>query len=416
MDSVSRGRLLELQSQRLASLLSHAIKHVPYYRNWAIKNGYSAEKYPSLDEWPVMTKAPIRNSIDDFQSEIHELGQMSAAKTSGSSGEPFKLRVHGAATDYSYACIWRSLRRYGLRPGDRRAYIWGRSYELNAKFLGVQMSRVRNTLRDWMNNSISINAYDLTDANLDNAIQRIEKCRPVYLHGYVSALYAIARRLNEENRRLKGFSLTAVITESEQLYQFQRASMEKAYDCPILEHYGSVEFGNIAQPDKSGKLRVADDAFKVETEEGGGVLVTNLKSHAFPLIRYRLGDIAVLKEPAIDDNLPYTILAGIKGRIVDLIPLKGGGHIHGVALAHVIDPHLKFVRKYKIHQSDLDHFTISLVTESDVPTFLEQQVRLDMAKLVGKSAKISIHYVDDIAPMTSGKYRWVISDVSSGDS
>lgn len=412
VDGMSRSDVLLLQADRLQALMKHVILHVPYYRDWARQHGYSAKAPPPLERWPIATKAMFRANMDAFQADDVPVSEMSTAKTSGSSGEPFQFRVHRASTDYSYACLWRSLRRHGLRPGDHRAYVWGRSYEFNATKVGIRKVWARQKIRNWLNNTLAINAYDLSINNLDDAIERIERFRPAYLHGYVSALYAIARRMQDTNRKFQGFTLVAVVTESEQLYDFQRAVMIAAFGCRVLEHYGSVEFGNIAQPDPSGRLRIADDIFKLETLPTGELLVTNLLSKPFPLIRYRLGDMAVLAEPTVDDPLPYGVLAEVIGRTVDLIPVRNGGYVHGVALAHVIDPHLNHVYKYQIQQITIDHFVVRLCSALPIPDEVTKRIIQDLQNLVGDGAVIEVIQVDDIQPSASGKFRWVVSDVS----
>jgi phenylacetate-CoA ligase len=216
----------------------------------------------------------------------------------------------------------------------------------------------------------------------------------------------------DTNRTFREFIPTAVITESEKLYEFQREAMVAAFRCRILEHFGSVEFGNIAQPDTTGKLRIADDLYKLEQLSTGELLVTNLLSQDFPLIRYRLGDLAKLTEPPSGNDLPYGILDEVTGRTVDLIPVRAGGYIHGVALAHIIDPHLPYVRKYQIHQTAIDRFVVLLASERRLPEDVAARIRHDLVKLVGASAAVEVKQVDDIAASASGKFRWVISDVS----
>ena len=411
VDHLTRPELLVLQSTRLRALMLHAIENVPFYQRWAHEKGVSTAALPPLEHWPVVTKAMIRSDNEAFQSAAYPAKEMSAARTSGSSGEPFRLRVHRTATDYSYACLWRSLRRHGIRPGDRRVYVWGRSYEFNASKTSILRVRVRQQVRNWLNNTLVINAYDLSKSNVEKAIDEIDRFKPVYLHGYVSALYVIARKMLDGNRRFRGFAPVAVVTESEKLYDFQREAMRQAFDCSILEHYGSVEFGNIAQADPSGRLRIAEDMFKLETLPAGQLLVTNLLSQPYPLIRFSLGDLADIDEPP-DTHLPYAVLTEVIGRTVDLIPISKGGYVHGVALAHVIDPHLSHVTKYQIHQLALDHFVVRLASDNGVPDSVVQQITNDLAKLVGSSAKIEVRQVPDIRPAASGKFRWVLSDVS----
>ena len=215
----------------------------------------------------------------------------------------------------------------------------------------------------------------------------------------------------ETNRSFRNFKLVATITESEKLYDFQREAMQRAFGGKILEHYGSVELGNIAQPDPEGYMRIAEDLYKLETQASGEVVVTNLLALAYPFIRFRLGDLMELADPP-NDSLPYAIITKVVGRTVDLIPVKAGGYVHGVALAHVIDPHLRFVKKYQVHQLTLDHFKVKLIANGDMPETVLQQIATDLRLLVGADARVDVERVDDIPPAPSGKFRWVISDIS----
>ena len=215
----------------------------------------------------------------------------------------------------------------------------------------------------------------------------------------------------ETNRSFRNFKLVATITESETLYSFQRETMQRAFGGKILEHYGSVELGNIAQPDPEGYMRITEDLFKLETQTSGEVLVTNLLGLAYPFIRFRLGDLMEITDPP-NDRLPYAVITKVVGRTVDLIPVKAGGYVHGVALAHVIDPHLRFVKKYQVHQLTFDHFKVKLIADGDIPEGVPQQIATDLRLLVGADSRVDVERVDYIPPAPSGKFRWVISDIS----
>ena len=199
VDRMTCAQLLELQQERLHKLFQHAIRHVPFYRQWAQQAGHTSDHPPPLNLWPIATKDLFRANPDAFQSEAFPRNEMSLKKTSGSSGEPFQFRVHRSATDYSYACLWRALSRHGLRPGDRRVYIWGRGYLFISSAAQIQKTRLRQNVRNWLNNTLAVNAYDLTHHNVDKTIDAIEQFRPVYLHGYVASLHHRATNGGDES-------------------------------------------------------------------------------------------------------------------------------------------------------------------------------------------------------------------------
>ncbi len=409
VDRMSRQQLLELQQERLNDLLGDVIRHVPWYRRWAEEHGFSAERLPALSDLPVMTKADYIKDLPAFQSDRFAAKELRPAKTSGSSGEPFRFYTHPISTDYGYCALWRAMSRHGLRPGMRRVYVWGQSYRFNADAAAIRKTQWRHQVRNWLNNTFPINAYDLTDHNVHEAIDGIEAFKPVYMHGYVTALYTIARRMVEENRRFRGFAIKAVVTESEKLYDFQRQTMQEAFGCPILEHYGSMELGAMAQADPQGLMRLNEDSYVFETLHTGEAVITNLFSFANPFIRYKLGDLLEINTNP-PGSLPYAVLTKVVGRTVDLIPVPTGGYVHGVALAHVVDPHLSYIKKYQIHQLAIDHFQIKLVA-NELPLAVKERIVKDLCGIIGSPVRVDIEQVEHIAPAASGKFRWVLSDV-----
>lgn len=409
VDRMSRDELLGLQSARFGALIQHAATHVPFYKRWASESGYRPGDPVEPGDLPTVTKNEYANP-EDFQSDAYPESEMMSNKTSGSSGQPFRFRQHAWGTDYSYCVLWRALLRFGLRPGHRRAFIWGRSYSFNASGPEQLRTRLKLAVRDWANSTLSIDAYSLGVNRAGQVCERINAYRPVYIHGYVSAIYTLARHILDTKQNLS-FTPRLIITESEAIYPFQRNAIEKAFRCPVIANYGSVELGKIAQPDPDGNMRINEDIFVVERAENGEAVITGLFSHAFPFIRYRLGDLIEFDDE-IKPGLPYRSLKEIVGRTVDMIPVPAGGFVHGVALAHLIDPHLDHVLKYQIHQTQLDRFVVRLVTKSPLPEASKATIRKDLAGLVGQSARIEIEEVDHIEPASSGKFRWVMSDLN----
>ena len=56
VDRITRAQLLELQQERLHKLFRHAIRHVPFYRQWAQQAGHTSDHPPPLSLWPIATK------------------------------------------------------------------------------------------------------------------------------------------------------------------------------------------------------------------------------------------------------------------------------------------------------------------------------------------------------------------------
>ena len=64
--------------------------------------------------------------------------------------------------------------------------------------------------------------------------------------------------------------------------------IERVFHAPVVENYGSVEFGMIAQPAKDGRLCINDDHVYAETTLEGQAVLTNLDEYGFPLSGSRM--------------------------------------------------------------------------------------------------------------------------------
>jgi phenylacetate-CoA ligase len=73
---------------------------------------------------------------------------------------------------------------------------------------------------------------------------------------------------------------------------------------------------------------------------------------------------------------------------------------------------LRFIKKYQVHQLTLDHFKVKLIANSGMPATVPQQIAMDLRMLVGANTRIDVERVDEIPPAPSGKFRWVMSDIS----
>src|SRR5262249_1119286 len=90
---LSSDALLGLQRRKLHKLLAYAYRHVPYYRRTFDQVGFQPdevlEDMSSLHKLPILTKATIREHLDELQTtESKRREQLSRLTTGGSTGQP----------------------------------------------------------------------------------------------------------------------------------------------------------------------------------------------------------------------------------------------------------------------------------------------------------------------------------------
>ena len=96
------------------------------------------------------------------------------------------------------------------------------------------------------------------------------------------------------------------MSTSENLYDFQRKTIEQAFDCPVINEYGR-DAGIIAYECPKGRMHISAENMIVEildiqtnqpVEPGkpGLVVITDLNNFSMPRLDIRLGDVAALSK------------------------------------------------------------------------------------------------------------------------
>ena len=405
-DSLTRPELESIVGRKLSALLRHAVKTVPFYIKWFAEHGFDGNN-PKLSDFPILGKADIRGKESEFISQSYSLRKLRLSHTSGSTGEPFAFYKTPEDIDYTYANVWRGLRRFGIRPGMKRVLIQG----FDDKPVLSACEKIKRAIKGWLNRCLEIDAHflSLTDDNVELAVKRILRYRPDYIHGYVSSIYILARYAEEHDIDISKLNLVAVVTESEKCYPFQREMIERVFRAPVVEFYGSVEFGMISQPAKDGRMCINEDHVYVETTSEGDAVFTNLDAWGWTLIRFKNGDM--LKLGDIHPQLPYRTITEIDGRKTEQIHLPQGGALQGFIVMYPLYRRSKYLKAYQIHQTDVSHMTIKMVLACQMPDEIHRQIVTEMKAIVDNDMKIKTEFLDNIPVSKMGKRLFVKSDV-----
>src|SRR5262249_32972322 len=131
--------------------------------------------------------------------------------------------------------------------------------------------------------------------------------------------------------------MSVAISNAEPLFDYQRAVIEQAFQCPVRETYGMAEIVSAASECEAGRLHAWPEAGILETinhagnivhDEPGEFVCTGLLNEDMPLVRYRVGDRGAIEENArceCERTLP--VFAAIEGRIDDTLYTTDGRRI-----------------------------------------------------------------------------------------
>jgi len=429
-DSVSRLRALE-RSQwwtleeidaerlpRLRAFLAHAAAEVPYYQRAFSEVRFSPGSMrgiADLQRFPLLTKALARANANLLKAP--NAGPLKRYNTGGSSGEPLVFHIGRDRESHDVAAKWRATRWWGVDIGDPEIVIWGSPVELGAQ------DRIR-ALRDRIMRSTLLPAFEMSAANLDRFVAKIESSRPRMLFGYPSALAHVARHAEASGRRLDGLGIKVAFVTGERLYDDQRALIATAFGCRVANGYGGRDAGFIAHECPEGGMHItAEDVIveivdpssgkSVPTGTPGEVVVTHLATTDYPFIRYRTGDIAILDGSRCGCGRGLPLIRAIEGRSTDFIIASDGTVMHGLALIYVLRD-LPEVTSFKIIQEARNRVRVKVVPAERLTPPLEQRIREGLKARLGDGVEIAIEVTSEIKPEASGKHRYVVSCVSPG--
>lgn len=401
-----------LQLQRLQNLLSHAYRHVPYYRDLFNTIGFDVSNVNSLAalrQLPFLTKSIIRENSDALKSAIPD--HLARFNTGGSSGEPLIFYIGNERVSHDVAAKWRATRWWGVDIGDPELVLWGSPIELAAQ------DRVR-MIRDKLLRTSLLPAFEMSAQKLASFVAEIKDRQPKMLFGYPSAFARIAQYAKQQSIDMTSLGVKVVFVTSEYLYPEQRKAIELCFACNVANGYGGRDAGFIAHECPAGNMHITAEDIIVETVDSTGVavasgepgeiVVTHLATRGYPFIRYKTGDIGVLSEQTCSCGRGLPLLQEIQGRTTDFVISQDGNIMHGLALIYILRD-IQSIKEFKIIQETKDTTRVLLVVDDGFSSSDTEIIIAGFKARLGSGVTIEIDQVENIPAEKSGKFRYVVS-------
>jgi len=262
-----------------------------------------------LKRFPSITKRALIKEKDGIHTNF-PFKRRIFSETSGSSGEALTFWRSEEWDSATRAAIKRGYAWHGVDPWERNGYFWGYDIAEKAAWKIKLLDTLQNRFRVFSYNTESLHTF----------IRKLD--RAVYLHGYSSMIYEVALIINQEGIDTSGINLKMVKGTSEKIYGSYQTDVQKAFGLKMISEYGAAETGIIAFECPNGNMHVNSVNVIVEVENKE-IIVTNLYSHSFPIIRYRLGDYVEMADAG------YKCTCGRKGPVIKSILGRVGKSIFG---------------------------------------------------------------------------------------
>jgi phenylacetate-CoA ligase len=412
----SRKELDELQLLRLRKILQHAYIHVPYYKRAFDEVGFKPLEIESLSDItrvPLLSKADVRENVHfSLFSDTHDKKKMHKINTSGSTGEPFVCYADKFQLEMRFATTLRALEMSGWKFGDRQLRLWHQTLGM------TPVQAMKEKIDAFFMRRKFIPAFEMTEKSIQGLISTIEKFKPVLIDGYAESLNFISLVSSVK----AAHSPKAVMSSAQQLTDSTRRKIEDQFGAKVLDKYGSREFSGIAyQCLYSSSHHVQDESYVVEIlvegrpaqpGEIGEIVITDLNNYSMPLIRYRIGDLAMaVDQESCKCGRNHSQIGEITGRTQALIACSNGVWLPGTFFAHFFKDYDFAIRHYQVYQRDLQGFEIRVVPTAQYTDLIGQKIIQALLVYAGNETKIQIDLVVEIPLLRTGKRTPVISDV-----
>lgn len=369
-DKLSPAERLELQQQRLRELVAYAREHSPYLG----KLYADLPENFTLADLPIVYKKDMLENYDNYVTDrnIHMqdvlkyverpvedtsllLGQYSALRTSGSTGNPLPM----VRDDYHNKIHGQMMAQRLMGGIPMEVLSLKRHHHASVIHLAHGASSYNAFLRtkaafpEVAHNLIGLSCLD----SINHLVEQLNEFQPTTLTGYPSMLVPLA--VEQMNGNLK-LDVKMVCTSAEMLTEKDYQVMREAFHCPILNNYCMTEGGEVAMTRGSSHLHINEDWVIVEPVDkdmnpmgetdkwSAGLLITDLSNYVQPIIRYFVSDVVRINRKPVDDcNLPCL---EIRGRMLDNYTICGKTFsVAGLVTESEVWPHLI---KYQFVQTD----------------------------------------------------------------
>jgi len=363
-------------------------------------------------ELPIMDKAEVERhraalTVPGVEGVVED-------STSGSTGHKFVFLKDRLAREVSRAVEFLGYEMAGVELGEKRLLLWGASRD-------IVRAHPLDGLKQWGLAQRNLLAYDLTDSAVADLLAEIARYRPALILAYPNVLLEVARK-GADILRAAG-SVKVCMTSGETMRTDVRARLERLLECPVVDRYGSREFGNMAQQCAVvGGFHVFTDRVVLEVVrpdgtpcahgEEGDVVVTDLDLRALPLVRYRIGDRAVMGDGLCPCGRGYPLLQAIVGRCLDVVLASDGGAIAPYFFTHLARA-VPGIANFRVVQREMGKATIEVVlSDAAGQASAEVELEAEARRAFAGRLSVDVRVVDRLPVTNAGKLRFIESTVA----
>ena len=414
--------LENIQKDELKNLLKEVYTYSSYYQKIFKSTNITIEDIDNhprnvLSRLPLLEKTDRRNFSKEILSKNPKRKLIEIGYTSGTSGTPTENYLDQESIDRSFALWSRFHETIGIKKGMKSIRFSGRL------IVNPEQKTGPFWVYNYFDKQLLMSTYHLTERNIVEYINKINKFSPQYLDGYPSAFYIIANFAIKNGIKLK-YQPIAITTTAETLFDYQRSIIQEFFQCKVYNQYASSEGSPFITECNYGGLHVNIDSGVFEflnknnqparPGEMARMVVTSFRNLKTPLIRYDILDTVILSEP-IDCRCgcKMPIIEKIIGREDDILWTEEKGYVGRMDTAY---KGLEGIVQSQIIQLSPTKFIIKNVIDNLYTNDIEYKFKKNLIDRLGNNIELNFEYVDSIPLGKNGKFEAVKRKFNIDDS
>lgn len=407
---LSSDEIEKIQSKKLAKLLSFCVENSDYYKQLNIEFNFENSLENSLEnlkKFPILTKLILKENTNLILTQPKK--QLLKNGSSGSTGEQTFV-------------YWSKKEQTINRATQLLWWKWS-GYQIGDRLIQTGITPNRTGLKkykDYFFRTNYVQAFSHNKLEISNFLKSLDPNKEYILAGYASSLYVISKIALENNIKLK---INSAISWGDKLFDHYRISIKKAFGSNTFETYGSAEGLMIgAQKDLNYLYLMSpnvvveildDNGNEVNDGELGNVVITNLNGYAMPLIRYKVGDLAIkLPKEKYPKNraLNLPIFEKIIGRDTDIIKTPQGNYMVVHSFTGIFE-HISEIKQFCVVQNNIHGIEINYIKAEGFSDAVLDKITFEIRKYITEPFQIKYNEVLEIKATASGKPQLIVSNL-----
>lgn len=413
-----------VRDQRLKAIVRWAAASVPYYQRLFPELGIdpaSIHSAEDLDRLPLLDKAQVRSSPQDFMGPAPNADRTLALRTSGSTGVPLTVHhdLNSLLDNVAYTERERQVIRQAL-GGKTRVRTMSLGYH------GSTGDEVRAYLHQHaLIPLMTIRAKSSPDEAIEQVFEAIDRFGPDVISGNGSFLELAFRQLKAYGLRIRLPKVLIYLGQAMTLPG--RQWIEREYGIPIYSRYNAVEAFKIGYTCEARQgfhlhadlthVKIVDaDGQRLSPGERGEVIITNLVNRGTVLLNYRLGDLASFSSERCRCGRNQPLLTELEGRIEEVLRRPDGNFVFPRSVWGIFKGEPDALQ-YQLVQLTADRCEIRLKTTN--PSAFQAmlpRVLPKLRQLLGPEVALEASYHESLEGLEPGKFRTIVSYLNVNES